>query len=593
MAHFFFDLSTVSRARGRSVVQAAAYRSGERLADARRGRVFDYRARTDVLASNLLAAEGADLSGLSREAFWNAVEAREGRQNACVAEEILLTLPAELELQSWIALADRFARHALTSRGFVVDRSIHLSPEGPRHPHVHLLYSPRRVAREGSDGSCSFALKDQGLRSFGNLMRMRADWADLTNSELAGAGLDRRVDHRSYRARGVPLRPMKRLPGKTARRYREVGYAASDPERAELNGDLVSADPALALRGLLESQSAFTEPDLKAFLKRFSAPGAQRSFALSAVKSSDALVRLGEGDDGRLWFTSREALERQTALEELGSARANGRGGARLALVRGCEEDLGSILSAPPGTGSRGWLVSAAAPDDAEALGRRFSMTSASLSSLPYALRNVPLEDRPNLLISGADRPGPRALSDLLRHELPEGALLVLHVDPRRAVSGAAGAAFRSLEERIGSLRLQNGELRLQPPSPVAYESPERRFARHLDLGITHDVGSGISALQAARRRDHLSLARSRAPGVAAAYVDVVRNLAAAGEAQFLSAGAERLGRAHLRLRAVLGERAAGERLPESFSALNESAPHIEARLKAMIEGDKDLERAR
>jgi len=61
----------VGRALGRSVVAAAAYRSGERLADEITGKTADYRARGGVVETFILTPDNAPAWAHDRERLWN------------------------------------------------------------------------------------------------------------------------------------------------------------------------------------------------------------------------------------------------------------------------------------------------------------------------------------------------------------------------------------------------------------------------------------------------------------------------------------------------------------------------------------------
>jgi hypothetical protein len=80
------SVKPVGRASGRSVVAAAAYRSGERLADERTGEVFDYRARGGVVDTFILTRDG--VGAWERARLWNAAERIEPRANGRLATEI-------------------------------------------------------------------------------------------------------------------------------------------------------------------------------------------------------------------------------------------------------------------------------------------------------------------------------------------------------------------------------------------------------------------------------------------------------------------------------------------------------------------------
>ena len=110
MASYHLDVKAVKRSAGRSATAAAAYRHAERIECHREGRVHDYRAKSGVEDSFIVAPEDAPGWAQDRQALWNAAEARETRVNSVTAREWELALPHELDAQGRRALAEGFAR---------------------------------------------------------------------------------------------------------------------------------------------------------------------------------------------------------------------------------------------------------------------------------------------------------------------------------------------------------------------------------------------------------------------------------------------------------------------------------------------------
>ena len=87
MAAYHFTSKVHSRGKGASAVRAAAYRAAERIHDARLGVTEDYSRKADVVETAILLPEGVDPSMAGRAKLWNAVEAREARRDAQVAQD--------------------------------------------------------------------------------------------------------------------------------------------------------------------------------------------------------------------------------------------------------------------------------------------------------------------------------------------------------------------------------------------------------------------------------------------------------------------------------------------------------------------------
>ena len=77
MALYHFSAQMISRSTGRSATAAAAYRSGQEIADQRTGQVHDYSRKGGVVHCEVLAPDGAASWVSDRSALWNAVEMAE------------------------------------------------------------------------------------------------------------------------------------------------------------------------------------------------------------------------------------------------------------------------------------------------------------------------------------------------------------------------------------------------------------------------------------------------------------------------------------------------------------------------------------
>ncbi|MBF8710639.1 MobA/MobL family protein, partial [Pseudomonas putida] len=95
MAIYSASVKTISRSGGRSATAAAAYRTGEEVADQRTGEVHDYRRRGGVVGVSMLLPEG--VAAMNTAELWNLAEGAEKRKNATVARELLVALPHELD----------------------------------------------------------------------------------------------------------------------------------------------------------------------------------------------------------------------------------------------------------------------------------------------------------------------------------------------------------------------------------------------------------------------------------------------------------------------------------------------------------------
>lgn len=196
MAIYHQSVKPVQRSKGRSATAAAAYRSGERIACEREGRVHDYTRRSGVEHTELVGWSG------SREQLWNAAEAAERRKDGTPAREYEVALPAELDRDGREQLARDYAGWLHDRHGVAVDIAIH--DHDKDNPHAHLLTTTRQVAQGNALGDKAAVewspqkRKQHGLPNRkADLQEAREAWQDHANRALERDGHDVRIDHRS------------------------------------------------------------------------------------------------------------------------------------------------------------------------------------------------------------------------------------------------------------------------------------------------------------------------------------------------------------------------------------------------------------
>jgi len=205
------SVKPVSRSAGRSVVAAAAYRIGERLYDERTQTTHDYRRRGGVEASFTIAPANAPEWASDPAQLWNAAETAENRSNSRTAREIELALPSSVSAEEREQIARDFAEHLVNRYGVSVMVALHEpSKHGDdRNHHAHILMTTRRMDADGL-GNKTRELDDQKQGKV-EVFHIREYAADLINEALAKAGHDERIDHRSFKDRGIEQIPTEHL----------------------------------------------------------------------------------------------------------------------------------------------------------------------------------------------------------------------------------------------------------------------------------------------------------------------------------------------------------------------------------------------
>ena len=246
MAIYHASTKPIARSAGRSAVAAAAYRAGVELVDARTGLVHDYARKGGVLHTEILTPDG---DGAERNALWDAAESAEKRKDARTAREWIVALPEELDVHQQRALVREFSQVLVDRYGVAVDLVIH-APDRKgdnRNFHAHILTTTRQVGR-GLDGGLVFGAKSQielgdkdrkkmGLTGKGadEVKAIRELWERTANGALERAGVDARIDARSFKDRGVDREPTKHL-GPVATDMERQGKAS---DRGDINQEIM------------------------------------------------------------------------------------------------------------------------------------------------------------------------------------------------------------------------------------------------------------------------------------------------------------------------------------------------------------------
>lgn len=247
--HYHFSVEGVGRGSGAPVMAKAAYRSGECLFDEQTGQFHDYTGGAErVIETFVMARENAPawMQHAAREArqrAWNEAERAEPRVNGRLATELVVGLPHELTDAQRRQLLSAFVLRIVEKHGVFADVSVHTAHD-ERNIHAHILLSHREL---GPDGFGEIAnTRYENRKRKGEIVRekvagiaatpsaikgLREQWAQDVNRAYERAGLDIRVDHRSFEDRGIRDVPTIHLGPKAAAMER-AGRAS---DRGDIN----------------------------------------------------------------------------------------------------------------------------------------------------------------------------------------------------------------------------------------------------------------------------------------------------------------------------------------------------------------------
>ncbi|MBW9051531.1 Ti-type conjugative transfer relaxase TraA [Rhizobium mesosinicum] len=524
-----FSVRIVARGSGRSALHLAAYCHRTRMEFDREARTVDYSRKKDLLHEEFAIPPdapqwlrsmiaGRSASGAS-EAFWNDVESSSKRANGQLAKEITIGLPIELSAAQNIALMRDFVATYVTSRGMVADWVYH---NAPGNPHVHLMITLRPLTEDGFGPILVPVLGDDGQplrygagkivyqRWAGGIEEFntfRDGWFAEQNRHLALAGLDLRVDGRSFETQGIELVPTIHL-GVRTKAIERIAAGSGRPvslDRVELqeerraeNAMRIRRRPELVLDLITREKSVFDEHDVAKVLHRYIDDDRLFRSLMVRIEQGANIVRLdqeridlGTGLRTSAKYTTREMIRleaemasRATWLSQRTSHGVMGRvleatfsrhallsdeqrtalehiaGNERIAAVigRAGAGKTTMMKAAREAWEAAGYRVigGALAGKAAEGLEKEAGIGSRTLSSWErrWSQGRDQLDDKTVLVLDEAGMVSSRQMAFFVEAATRAGAKLVLIGDPEQLQPIEAGAAFRAITDRIGYAEL-------------------------------------------------------------------------------------------------------------------------------------------
>ena len=213
MAIYHCSTKMISRGVGRSAVAAAAYRAGEKLVNNRTGLTHDFTRKNGVVHSEIISNFNIEID---RNQLWNLAEQCENRKDSRTAREWVIALPDELNADQRKQLAKDFAISLANRYGVIADLAIHEPSKGgnDKNHHAHIMLTTRKAELDPENNliltaKTNIELSNKKRKSLGlgtsqnEIKEIRKAWAELANSALAAAEQEQRIDHLSYKDRGL------------------------------------------------------------------------------------------------------------------------------------------------------------------------------------------------------------------------------------------------------------------------------------------------------------------------------------------------------------------------------------------------------
>ncbi len=539
MAIYHLTMKPVSRGQGKSAVAAAAYRSGQKITNERDGITHDFTRKRGIAHEEIILPEHSDAEwAKDRGQLWNAAEFAEKRKDARVAREFEVSLPHELDDDQRLALARKFSKHIADKYDVAVDLTIHRPDRDmdERNHHAHILVTTRKLERDGLGEKSNLELENKKLialslpTSHEQLRMIREEWELTVNRELALAGHDVQIDHRSHREAGLEIEPTQHMgvhATQMERRGLHVARSRLDRDAERENARLIRERPEQALTVITNEKSVFDRHDVARTLHRYIENPEDFRAAFAKAMSSPALVELRPEQrdeagcsiqqarystqemiavernmadsadrmkEARDYAVSHKRIERaleahpQLADEQRNAIR-HVTGPERINAVVGL---AGAGKSTMLGVAREAWEAegfrvhgAALAGKAAEGLEESSGIRSRTLASWERGWDRGFDQIGPKdvFVIDEAGMVGSRQLGRFITEADRAGAKIVLVGDPEQLQPIGPGAAFRAVTERVGFAEL--GQVRRQ------HEGWQRNAS--LDFG-RHNTHAGLTA---------------------------------------------------------------------------------------------------
>ncbi len=498
----------------------------------REAQLVDFSGKQDLLheefvfpadAPEWLRALAANKSPVElSEVFWNRLENFEKKLDAQLAKDVTLSLPTELSHEQNIALIRDFVEHYGLAKGMVADWVYH---DAPGNPHVHLMTTLRPLTVDGFGSKRVKAVLPDGSPQRNRAGRIvyphwsggiaefnvfRDGWFACQNRHLALAGLDIRIDGRSYERQGIDLEPIIRFSAGTLAIERKIQEGritdAQRPKSLELqavrraeNVRRIQRRPEIVLDLVSRRKSVFDERDVAEVLNRYvDDASAFRHLMARILQSPEALrlererVEFSTGIRSPAKYTTRELIRLEAEMvnravwlakrtthgvkEHLqeatlaGHARLSDEQLAAVAHVAGGERIAAVIGRAGAGkttmmkaareiweAGGYHVVGAALAGKAVEALEKEAGIRSGTICSWErrWSEGRSPLDDKTVFVLDEAGMVSSRQMALLVEAVTKAGAKLVIVGDPDQLQPIEAGAAFRGVVGRIGYTELE------------------------------------------------------------------------------------------------------------------------------------------
>ena len=142
MSNYHFEVTIISRGKGRSVTSSVSYISGRALHDIHNGKTY-YKHREDLAWQKIFLPDHAPAEFPQLQHLCDEIECAEMRWDARTGRQLTASLPNELPLGELVRIVHEFVADNFTSQGLCTVAAIHRkhNHHDPKknNPHVHMI----------------------------------------------------------------------------------------------------------------------------------------------------------------------------------------------------------------------------------------------------------------------------------------------------------------------------------------------------------------------------------------------------------------------------------------------------------------------
>ena len=147
MKTVFMRVSNVGKSNNKSAIAASAYRSGTKMYDAIKDKMYNYSNKKEVVYDAIMLPEYAPQKYQDRQTLWEDVQNNETASDARYCKDIMIAIPRNLTQKQRVELVNQFLFANFVSKGYACQISIH--DKGDGNPHAHVLVSARPFNKNG------------------------------------------------------------------------------------------------------------------------------------------------------------------------------------------------------------------------------------------------------------------------------------------------------------------------------------------------------------------------------------------------------------------------------------------------------------